>query len=46
VGHQRPASRLAARVRAQLLVQRSDLGLERVDDRERDRDLEGVSLSV
>ena len=39
VGHQRLAPGLAARVGAQLLVQRRDLRLERVDHRQRDRDL-------
>jgi len=39
VRHQRLAASLAARIGAQLLVDRSDLGLERVDHRERDRDL-------
>jgi hypothetical protein len=38
-GDQRLASRLAARVGAQLLVERRQLGVERVDHRQRDRDL-------
>jgi hypothetical protein len=39
VGHQRPAARLAASVGAQLARERLGLGVERVDDRERYRDL-------
>jgi hypothetical protein len=39
VRHQRLAPGLAARIRAQLPIQRRDLRLERVDHRERDRDL-------
>ena len=39
VRHQRLAPGLAARVGAQLLVERRDLHLERVDHRQRDRDL-------
>ena len=39
VRHQRLAPGLAARVGAQLLVERRDLRLERVDHRQRDRDL-------
>jgi hypothetical protein len=39
VGHQRTAAHLAARIGAQLSVERSDLRLERVDHRDRDRDL-------
>jgi hypothetical protein len=39
VGHQRAAPRLAARVGAQLRVDRRKLDVERVDHRQRDRDL-------
>jgi len=39
VTHQRPAARLTARVRAQLPVQGGDPRLDRVDHRQRDRDL-------
>jgi hypothetical protein len=39
VGHQRFASRLATRERAQLFIQRSDLLVKRVDHRQRNSDL-------
>jgi hypothetical protein len=39
MAHQRLAPRLATRVRAQLAIKRGDLHLERIDDRDRDRDL-------
>jgi hypothetical protein len=39
VRHQRAAARLAAPVGAQLARERLGLGVQRVDDRERDRDL-------
>src|SRR5688572_8279842 len=37
--NQRPAAPLATRIRAQLLVERGDLHVERVDHGQRDRDL-------